>query len=129
MSRKTRFEELLEPFQIRQVKLRNRMVKVATALSWANEDNSVSERQIAWYEVLAGGGVGMVTVEGANVDLPFGVLPRKRLLEISDDKFIPGLSKLAKVMHKYNCPTFSQIGHMGPAHPQAITSLQLVAAS
>ncbi|HSW58264.1 MAG TPA: FAD-dependent oxidoreductase, partial [Dehalococcoidales bacterium] len=33
---------------------------------------------------------------------------------IDDDKYIPGLAELVKVIHKHGCPTFMQMNHDGP---------------
>ena len=37
-----------------------------------------------------------------------------RRIAISDDKFIPGLSKLVQVIHRCDTPCFMQLGHSGP---------------
>ncbi len=115
MFKRAKFEKLLEPLQIKQVRLRNRMVKPAQVMGYADEDGCVNERVEGFYEALAKGGVGLLIVESAAIDFPLGVSGRPRLL-INDDKFILGLSKLTGLIHKHGCPTFLQLQHAGPAH-------------
>lgn len=114
MVRKGKFEKLLEPFQIRQVKLKNRMVKAPYSSITADRDGYVTETGISFYEAAARGGVGLSIVEGTAID-PLGVSGSPRLV-IYDDRFIPGLSKLARTIHKYDCSVFLQLHHAGPAH-------------
>ena len=129
MFRTPKFEKLLEPFQIRQVKLRNRMVKAPQSMNFCAEDGSVNDRIKGFYEALARGGIGLIISGGTAVDYPLGYTSARVLLS-NDDKFIAGLSELAQVIHKYGCPTFLQISHAGPAMPSnSFGGIQPVAAS
>ncbi len=113
MFRKAKFEHLLAPFQIKQVKLPNRMVKTSAAMGLASDDGFVTDANLGFYEAIARGGVGLITVEHGFVDYPVGVTGPRRIA-VSHDKFIPGLAKLVKVMHKHGTPCFQQLGHSGP---------------
>jgi len=127
MPGKARFEKLLSPFQIGQVKTRNRMVKAPQAMYLASNDGYVTDANISLYEALAKGGVGLLMVPWTFIDSPLGLAFPVRQLIIDDDKFIPSLSQLAQAIHKYGCPTFLQLVHAGPH--QSIPGLQPVAAS
>ena len=59
---------LLEPFQIGQVKTRNRIVKAAQGMAFATEDGYVSQMNLDYYETLALGGVGLIIVENSGID-------------------------------------------------------------
>jgi len=128
MATKQKYHKLLEPLQIKNVKLRNRIVKSAQWFIYAEPDGSVGERIKGWYESVAKGGVGLVTVEECICQYALGAsdVPHLRL---DDDKFISGLSELAEVIHKHGCPTFVQITHAGPAHQLKVDGLQPVAPS
>jgi 2,4-dienoyl-CoA reductase (NADPH2) len=128
VSSNRKFEKLFEPFAIRGVKLKNRMVKPAQGMVFASDDGFVTERNRGFYEALARGGVGLIIVEIACVDFPGGASGPAHLA-IDDDKYIPGLSDLAKAIHKHGCPTFIQLGHAGLKHPVAFSGLQPVGAS
>ena len=72
MAKPVSFVKLFEPFTIRDVKLRNRIVKPAQGMVFASDDGYVTERNRGYYETLAKGGVGLIIVEIACVDFPAG---------------------------------------------------------
>ncbi|MCC6533360.1 MAG: FAD-dependent oxidoreductase [Burkholderiales bacterium] len=108
------FPRLLEPLRVNQVTLRNRIVKPAQVLGFAAEDGNASAMQLAHYEALAQGGVGLLIVESSCVDYPIGGKGENRL-RIDDDAFMPSFSRLAAAIHAHACPTFLQLSHNGPA--------------
>lgn len=127
MVKKQKYYKLFEPIQINGINLKNRIVRSAQACSFVEYGGFVNERVKAWHESLAEGGAGLITVEEVAIDYPLGVhIPHIR---VDDDKFIPGLSELAEVVHKHNCPIFVQLQHDGPAHLQSVSGLQPVAPS
>ncbi|MFC1929422.1 FAD-dependent oxidoreductase [Chloroflexota bacterium] len=130
MANKQKYGKLLEPFQIRNVKLKNRIVRAPSAMKNAEPDGTVGEKIKGWYEALAKGGAGLVIVEWTVPDHPLGARTGTPL-RIDDDRFIPGLSELTQVVHKHNCPVFVQIAHAGPSHNPAevIGGMQPVAPS
>ncbi|MGO9769029.1 MAG: FAD-dependent oxidoreductase [Roseiarcus sp.] len=127
MSNERTFKRLLEPIRIRNLKIKNRIVKPPFVVDFANPDGSVGDC-IKDHEALARGGVGMIVVETTAVDYPLGVSGVPRLL-LTDDKFIPGFARLTKAIHKYDCTAFLQLQHAGPAHPQIVGNSQPVASS
>ncbi|MFC1980865.1 FAD-dependent oxidoreductase [Chloroflexota bacterium] len=128
MLRRKKFNKLLAPFHIQQVELKNRMVCCGHARYFATEDGYVTDVMIASYEALAAGGVGLIIIGQTAIDYPMGYPLRSNA--IADDKFIPGLSKLTKAIHKYSCPTFVQLNHIGPSqHFPTGSSFQPVSSS
>lgn len=108
------YQKLLEPYQLKHLKLKNRMVKAPYSSTTADKDGFVTDVGIYHYEAIARGGVGLFITESNAIDiLGLSGIPR---LCIYDDKFIPGLSKLVYVIHKHDCPAICQIHHAGPAH-------------
>jgi len=112
---RNKYAKLLEPFQIKNVILKNRMVKTSQWFVYPEPDGSVGERLIYFYATIAKGGIGLIIIEESACEYPLGVskMPHIRL---DDDKFIPGLGELAQAIHRYDCPAFVQITHAGPAH-------------
>lgn len=110
-----RFERLSQPGQIGPVKTRNRMVKPAQSMHFATDDGYVSDVNLGYYETIARSGVGLILVEMAAVDYPAGHPSLKDLL-IHEDRFIPRLAELARVIHGFEVPAFLQITHCGPSH-------------
>ena len=68
---------------------------VPAMVPWrSNEDGYVTDDVLQWYERFAQGKPGVIVVEATGIrDIPSGPL-----LRIGDDRFIPGLKKLADVV-------------------------------
>jgi len=114
MASNSRFEKILEPYHIGAVKTRNRIIKTASGmLMWHEDDLGVNEKVKAYYESIARGGVGLLIVESATIDYPYGRRWKERY-RIDDDKYIKGLSELTEIIHRYGCPAFIQLVHEGP---------------
>jgi pyruvate/2-oxoglutarate dehydrogenase complex dihydrolipoamide dehydrogenase (E3) component len=65
MSGNSRFKKLLEPYHIRPVKTRNRMIKTAAGTSfWDPGEHRISEKGKAFYEAITTKGLTIVTQEG-----------------------------------------------------------------
>jgi 2,4-dienoyl-CoA reductase (NADPH2) len=120
-------EKILEPGYIGKVKTRNRMVKSAAGMTYA-DNGLITERHKFFYGALARGGVGLIIVEGTAFDYPLGASEQGKL-RIDEDTFIKGWSELVQVIHKHGCPTFLQFEHSGPYHLTELSGLDPVAAS
>src|SRR5512136_1794823 len=110
---------LFEPLKLTsKVTLKNRLVKAAQWFIYPEPDGSVGDRIVEFYSTLARGGVGMITVEESICEYPQGAsnMPHIRL---DDDRFVPGLTRLAAAIHKEGVPVMVQITHAGPAHSPA----------
>jgi len=114
MSIHTRFQRLMEPAYIGKVHTRNRMMKNGTHLFYDTKADGghMNDKNIAFYETLAKGGVGLiVATSGPLID---GDVPGFR---IDRDEYIPGFRKLADAIHQHGCPAFIQLFHLGPMSP------------
>ena len=124
--RNMRFEKLFSPYQLKHIKLKNRIVKSPQTMLYVKEDGYINERMTGFYETLAKGGVGLIITGAITVDsVPSGV----NLVGIWDDKFLPGLTEWVQAIHKYACPVIAQLFHMGQGVIPSITGIQGVAAS
>ena len=84
------------------------MVKAPMGMRFAGEkDGYVNETYLGYYEALAKGGVGLILTEAAAVDFPQGSSGAFHL-RMDDDKFIPRLSDLTHLIHRYGTPCFMQ---------------------
>lgn len=77
----------------------------------ADREGFVGEDTIAWYAARARGGAGLVTVEMASPE-PVG-RHRHRELGIHDDRFLPGLARLAAAIRAAGARAAIQLGHGG----------------
>lgn len=104
-------DPLLEPFQLKHLRLRNRIVSTSHESAYA-EDGKPKLRYQLYHEEKAKGGMALTMIGGsANVaiDSPssFGQL------SIADDTIIPYLRQIADRVHSHGGAIMSQITHMG----------------
>ncbi len=124
-----KFKRLLEPGYIGSVRTRNRILKTSAMAGFHDfEDGNVPQKVIDYYETLARGGAGIVSMGAADIDYPIGLVPEKGY-RLDEDRFIPSVARVADAIHKYDCPAFIQMFHMGPMHPGAMTGLQPLSSS
>jgi 2,4-dienoyl-CoA reductase-like NADH-dependent reductase (Old Yellow Enzyme family)/thioredoxin reductase len=122
------FPKLFEPGRIGSLELKNRLVMPPMATNYALKNGEVTQRQIDYYEERAKGGIGLIIVEVSCVDSPVGK-GMVRQIAIDDDKFISGLSKLAKAIKRHGAGAAIQLHHAGRQASSKITGHQPVAPS
>ncbi len=106
-----KYPNLLSPGKIGKVELRNKTVMAAMGMS-QSENGFVNKAVLNHYAERAKGGVGAIIVEVTCVDSPLG-LNTKGMLIIDDDKYIPGMTQLADVIHEGGSKAFLQLSHTG----------------
>jgi 2,4-dienoyl-CoA reductase-like NADH-dependent reductase (Old Yellow Enzyme family)/thioredoxin reductase len=85
----------------------------AMTTAFAGEDGAVTERLVDYFSERAKGGVGLIITDAACIDYPIGKLSHATQLRADYDKFIPGLSDLAKRVHHFDCKIALQLHHAG----------------
>ena len=102
---------LFSPGLIGGVEIRNRVVMPSMTTKLADVDGHVTDATIAYYKARAVGGVGLITVEMA---APEKVgRHRANELGVHDDRFLPGLSRLAGELRGHGARVSIQLGHAG----------------
>lgn len=104
-------DPLLQPFVLRHLRLRNRIVSTPHSPAFA-EGGMPGERYQRYHEEKARGGIGMTMFGGSSCvgpDSPsvFGQL------DVSRDEIIPYLQRLATRVHDHGAATICQISHLG----------------
>lgn len=122
-----KYPNLLSPGKIGKVELRNKTVMAAMGMS-QSDNGFVNKAVLNHYAERAKGGVGAIIVEVTCVDSPLG-LNTKGMLVIDDDKYIPGMTQLASVIHDGGAKAFLQISHTGRGARRAIIGQQPVGPS
>ena len=102
---------LLTPARIGSVEIKNRIVMPPMTTRTADADGHVTDDTIAWYMARVRGGVGLVTVEMASPEK--AGRHRRRELGIYDDRFLPGLTRLASDIRRGGARASIQLGHGG----------------
>ncbi len=104
------FDNLLAPGRIGSLELRNRILMCPMGDSIAEDDGSVSERQVAYYGARARGGAALIIVGSVGVAYPAGSYGRHQTAA-SDDRYIPGLRRLADEVHRHGGRIAAQLVH------------------
>ena len=107
-----KYPKLFSPLKIGSLTIKNRVVMGAMGNMTANSDQTVSDREIAYYAARAKGGVGLIVNEVTRVNDEHGMMG-DRQTSVSEDKFIPGLTRLADAIHYYDSAIFIQLHHPG----------------
>ena len=102
---------LLTPGRIGGLSVRNRVVMAPMTTRLADEDGFVTDNAIDYYMARVRGGVGLITVEMASPTR--AGRHRRRELGIYDDRFLPGLRRLAASIHHGGASASIQLGHGG----------------
>lgn len=106
------YPHLLSPGKINGMELKNRIMVSAMGVSLSEEDGHVGERLIAYHEEQAKGGVGLIISGVAGVAWPVGAVAWQQTA-ISDDKFLPGLTRLCERVHAAGAKIAAQLHHGG----------------
>jgi len=128
--KKNNYPALFSPLPVGKYIFRNRLVALPVHTGFAHTDGRVSSWMVDFYARLANSGVSMVIV--ANTAVSKDGTVSKFNLRADKDKFIPGLSKLAKAIKQKGAVACLQLNHAGrfanarqPLLPSPITRSHL----
>ncbi len=104
----TNFEHLFSPIRIKNMALSNRCVMPPMGTNLCNRDLTVSDANIAYLDRRATSGVGLIITEivGVHASGTVGI-------GAYEDRFIPGLEKMARIIHKNGVKAAAQLHHAG----------------
>jgi 2,4-dienoyl-CoA reductase-like NADH-dependent reductase (Old Yellow Enzyme family) len=105
----TAFPRLFEPFQLKQHRLRNRVVWLPHLTNFAKE-RGVSDRHIAYYEERAKLGVGFIIMGSETVN---GHYPNPGRIDAFDSRNVEGFKRLADTMHRHGTVLVGQLTEDG----------------
>lgn len=100
---------LFEPITIGKLNIKNRIYMPAMHLNMCR-NYQVSEQLLSFYAERARGGAGMISVGYASVD---DVAANPMHIGAHDDKFIPGLTRLATTIKDNGARAVVQLNHAG----------------
>jgi len=105
---------LFEPFQVREMLLRNRFMRSATTSAYADEEGVVGDPIIRAYDRLSRGGVGLIAK--GHLYVADNGKAHDGMAGISSDRHIPGLRALTDAVHRHGGRIVAQINHAGVVH-------------
>lgn len=100
-----------DPIEIRGIKLRNRMAVAPALLNYSTPEGYVTTRMVTYHDRLAQGGWGFITVGVHSIERWQSISSQGG--SIHEEACIPGLSEIARVIHKWHVPCSLQIMSAG----------------
>lgn len=100
---------LFTPIRIGTLELPNRIMMSPAFSNSATPEGEVSDYTVKHYVARARSGVGLIMVEHTSVSSLY-IHPGRRL-RVSDDRYIPGLARLARAVHEAGCKIGLQLAH------------------
>lgn len=104
-------DPLLEPFAIKGLRFRNRIVSTSHA-SMLDEGGLPLERYQRYHEEKARGGLAMTMIGGSAMTSPDSSLGGGQL-DLSSDRIIPHLTALSSRIHGHGAAVMCQVSHLG----------------
>ncbi|WP_254049852.1 FAD-dependent oxidoreductase [Novosphingobium sp. TH158] len=108
----TALRHLLSPGRIGSLEIRNRLMQSAMGTNLAEPGGFFGDELVAYYEARARGGVGLIITEAVAVGWPQGAALFNQI-GISDDKYIPGLARLAGAVKQHGARIALQLHFAG----------------
>ena len=101
---------MFNPTSFGPIEVKNKIVSLPFFTRYANEDGSISEQLLNHYKRIAASGVGLVVVEASAIAPQF---QGGASIAAYGEKSLPGLRKLADIIHAEGAAAILQICHTG----------------
>jgi 2,4-dienoyl-CoA reductase (NADPH2) len=108
-----KYPHIFSPGKLGKLETKNRIKYASTETNFNYSDGYVADKEVAYMEAQARGGAGMVTTQGAYTDPSGEGKGYVGMMAIYDDKFIPGLKRIADAIRKYDSVSVLQLMHCG----------------
>ncbi len=108
-----KYPHIFSPGRLGRLESKNRIKYASTETNFNYGDGFVADKEVAYMEAQARGGAGLVTTQGAYTDASAEGKGYVGMMGIWDDKFIPGLKRIADVIRKYDALSVLQLMHCG----------------
>lgn len=118
---------LQRPGMIGPLRMKNRLVMAPMGTNFSTSDGLSTERDRAYYEERARGGVAAIVTEAMAVSE--GGRAHNNSLWIYHDRFIPGLARLVESIKRHDCVTVGQINHRGALLRRMVLNMEPVGPS
>jgi 2,4-dienoyl-CoA reductase (NADPH2) len=107
------YPHVFSPGRIGPLVAKNRIKYAATESNFNTQDGFVTDKEVAYLEAQARGGAGIVTTQGAYPDIQGAGKGFRGTMSIADDRYIPGLARLATAIKENGALAALQILHCG----------------
>ena len=106
------FSNVLSPFRFGNVAVKNRIELAPACHCLTSPDGFATKEMIAYYQSIARGGAGIVTIGETPVDY-HAARRHNYQLNISDERVVTGLSNLVEAVHRYGAKLSLELCHAG----------------
>jgi len=107
-----KLQYLMSPGTIGKMTLRNRIIMCPMGENLGEPDGFCGDRVQSYFEARARGGAGLVEVGSVSIAWPIGSGNNPNIA-VSDDKYLPGLTRLAERVHAHGGKVALQLQHAG----------------
>jgi 2,4-dienoyl-CoA reductase-like NADH-dependent reductase (Old Yellow Enzyme family)/thioredoxin reductase len=118
---------LRQPGMIGPLHMKNRLVMAPMGTNFSTSDGLSTERDRAYYEERAKGGVAAIVTEAMAVSA--GGRAHNNSLWIYHDRFIPGLARLVEAIRRHDCLAIGQLNHRGGLLRRMVLNMEPVGPS
>ncbi len=108
-----KYPHIFSPGKIGKMEVKNRVKYASTETNFNLRDGFVTDVEVAYMEAQAKSGAGIVTTQGAYTDPAGEGKGYVGMMGIWDDKYIPGLKRIADVIRKHGAKSMCQLMHCG----------------
>lgn len=112
-----KYPNVFRPFQIKNIKLPNKVVFPPWLLKFCNCDGTITEKLTSFYVNLAKGGCGLIFTGAAGVSADSVPPVFMGAMMADDDKYIAGLTELFKKIKDHDSIVGFQVAHAGRQAP------------
>ena len=107
-----RVDPILEPFTLKHLQLRNRIISTSHAPGYA-EDGKPKQRYQLYHEEKAKGGIALTMFGGSSNIAPDSASVFGGQIYVGDDSIIPYFERFSERIHRHGAGLICQITHMG----------------
>jgi 2,4-dienoyl-CoA reductase-like NADH-dependent reductase (Old Yellow Enzyme family)/thioredoxin reductase len=111
-SKMKKYQHVFSPFKIGNVLVKNRIEHAPAMPCLSTKDGFVTRELIAYYQNLARGGAGIITIGDSSIDFQYAKSHEFKL-NLGDDRVIAGLSLIAEAVHRYGAKLSIELNHGG----------------
>lgn len=121
-------KDLLKPLETSKIKLKNRLIMPPMATSKAEEDGSINQDILDYYDEKSRGGyISLFIIEHSFITKQGKADPGQ--VSLAEDRLIDELKKLSDIIHKNGSKAIMQINHAGSASDKDVTGYEPVGPS
>ena len=121
------YPRLFSPLALGRLRLPNRFSVPGLTTNYATPDGFVTDALCDYLAARARGGFGLIVTENLGVHPGGRVMPRMAMID--DDRYVPGLARLAAAVKREGGVVVGQLSHAGRQTKSRITGRPLVAPS